>query len=149
MNQHFAPATLRCQGLSFCFGGLARIRRNRNASSDAREPRVAREREQDEGDLGGDVVSGRFGPRRHVKTRRFAVCVLHRAGMSTHTPERSHAERMEPLLTIEETAAFLGVSRRQVYALLERGDLPRVRVGSRIRFIPAELRAYLERQAAP
>jgi excisionase family DNA binding protein len=52
---------------------------------------------------------------------------------------------MEPLLTIDATAAFLGISRRQVYTLLERGDLPHVRVGERTRFMPADLRAYLER----
>jgi excisionase family DNA binding protein len=53
---------------------------------------------------------------------------------------------MEPLLTIDGTAAFLGISRRQVYKLLERGELPHVRVGRRTRFIPADLRVYLERQ---
>jgi len=52
---------------------------------------------------------------------------------------------MEPLLTVGDAASFLGVSRRQVYLLVERGQLPTVRVGQRIRFIPEELRAYIER----
>jgi excisionase family DNA binding protein len=52
---------------------------------------------------------------------------------------------MEPLLTVEEAASFLNVSRRQVYLLVERGQLPTVRVGQRIRFIPEELRTYVER----
>ena len=52
---------------------------------------------------------------------------------------------MEPLLTINATAAFLGISRRQVYTLLERGELPHIRVGERTRFMPADLRDYLER----
>ena len=52
---------------------------------------------------------------------------------------------MEPLLTINATAAFLGISRRQVYTLLERAELPHVRVGERTRFMPADLRDYLER----
>lgn len=52
---------------------------------------------------------------------------------------------MEPLLSIDSTAAFLGISRRQVYTLLERGELPHVRVGERTRFIPDDLRDYLER----
>lgn len=78
--------------------------------------------------------------------RRFCRCgVRHCAVMSAHTPVRSQGERMEPLLTIDSTAAFLGVSRRQVYTLLEREALPHVRVGHRIRFIPRDLRAYLER----
>ena len=73
------------------------------------------------------------------------VAVRQGAVMSAHTPVRSQAERMEPLLTIDATAAFLGVSRRQVYTLLERRELPHVRVGERTRFVPADLRAYLER----
>jgi excisionase family DNA binding protein len=52
---------------------------------------------------------------------------------------------LEPLLTIDATAAFLGISRRQVYTLLERRELPCVRVGERTRFLPEDLRAYLER----
>lgn len=52
---------------------------------------------------------------------------------------------MEPLLTVSEAASFLSVSRRQVYLLIERGELPTVRVGTRIRLIPEEMRAYLER----
>jgi excisionase family DNA binding protein len=58
---------------------------------------------------------------------------------------------LEPLLTINAAAAFLGVSRRQIYTLLERGELPHVRVGERTRFLPADLRDYLElhRKGAP
>jgi excisionase family DNA binding protein len=52
---------------------------------------------------------------------------------------------LEPLLTINDAAEFLGVSRRQIYTLLERRELECVRVGERARFIPADLRAYLER----
>jgi excisionase family DNA binding protein len=62
--------------------------------------------------------------------------------MSSHTPVRSQRERtLEPLLTIDAAAAFLSISRRQVYTLLERRELPHVRVGERTRFIPADLRA--------
>jgi excisionase family DNA binding protein len=46
-------------------------------------------------------------------------------------------------MTVDETAAFLSVSRRQVYRLLDTGELPAVRVGARIRIDPAELRASL------
>jgi excisionase family DNA binding protein len=72
--------------------------------------------------------------------------------MSSHTSVRSHEARtFEPLLTIDQTAAALGISRRQVYTLLERRELPHVRVGQRIRFLPGDLRAYLEsrREADP
>ena len=74
--------------------------------------------------------------------------------MSSHTqsvdssPERTEPER---LLTVGDAADFLAISRRQVYVLLERGELPAVRVGTRLRLIPADLRAYLEehREAGP
>ena len=54
-------------------------------------------------------------------------------------------------MTVADAADFLAISRRQVYVLLERGELPAVRVGTRIRLIPSELVAYLEqhREGAP
>jgi excisionase family DNA binding protein len=65
----------------------------------------------------------------------------------SHTTESSPLERtaLEPLLDVAAASVFLGVSRRQVHRLLKRNELPAVRVGKRTRFIPADLRAYLER----
>jgi excisionase family DNA binding protein len=47
-------------------------------------------------------------------------------------------------MTVAAAASYLNVSRRQVYLLVERGELPAVRVGQRLRFIPQELHTYLE-----
>lgn len=47
-------------------------------------------------------------------------------------------------MTVDETAAYLSVSRREVYRLRDSGELPAVRVGARIRIDPTELRASLE-----
>jgi excisionase family DNA binding protein len=68
--------------------------------------------------------------------------------MGTHanTQYEPPQTALEPLLDVEGTSAFLSVSRRQTYLLVERGELPAVRVGTRLRFIPEELRAYLERR---
>ena len=41
-----------------------------------------------------------------------------------------------------EAAAFLKVSRSWVYARVESGDLPHVRVGGLIRFVPTQLRDW-------
>jgi excisionase family DNA binding protein len=60
-------------------------------------------------------------------------------------PVDSPSQRTERLLTVADAAEFLAISRRQVYVLLERGELPAVRVGMRLRLIPADLRSYLER----
>jgi excisionase family DNA binding protein len=48
-------------------------------------------------------------------------------------------------MTVAAAASYLSVSRRQVYLLVERGELPAVRVGQRLRFITDELREYLEK----
>ncbi len=40
----------------------------------------------------------------------------------------------QPLLTVDQAARFLGVSRRQVYRLVRSGELKPLRVGQRLRF---------------
>jgi excisionase family DNA binding protein len=55
------------------------------------------------------------------------------------------ADVLSPLLSINEVAGLLGISRPTVYALIRRGDLIPIRVGERARFEPADVRAYLER----
>ncbi len=52
----------------------------------------------------------------------------------------------EKLLTVREVAERLGVCRATVYAMVERGELPHVRIASAIRFHPADLAAYLARR---
>jgi excisionase family DNA binding protein len=49
-----------------------------------------------------------------------------------------------PLLTINQAAAHLGVSRTQLYRFIRRGDLPVVRVGERLRVRPEDIAEYLE-----
>jgi excisionase family DNA binding protein len=49
------------------------------------------------------------------------------------------------LLSINDVAALLGISRPTVYALIRRGELVPIRVGQRARFESADVRAYLER----
>jgi excisionase family DNA binding protein len=52
---------------------------------------------------------------------------------------------LSPLLSINEVAELLGISRPTVYALIRRGELVPIRVGERARFAPADVAAYLER----
>ena len=56
---------------------------------------------------------------------------------------------VDRMLTVKEVAARLHVCRATVYAMVERGELPRIRVGSAVRFDPAVLAAALERQPPP
>jgi excisionase family DNA binding protein len=64
--------------------------------------------------------------------------------MSTHTHDVDSPTERTSLMTVADVASFLAVSRRQVYLFIERGELPTVRVGTRIRFVPEEVWAYLE-----
>jgi excisionase family DNA binding protein len=47
-----------------------------------------------------------------------------------------------PLLDVHEAAAFLKVSRSWIYARVERNEMPHIRVGGLIRFVPAQLRDW-------
>lgn len=50
---------------------------------------------------------------------------------------------MSPLLTIEDVAARLQVSRRTVYRLIAEGRLRPIHVGRRTRFTEREVEAYI------
>jgi excisionase family DNA binding protein len=52
---------------------------------------------------------------------------------------------LEALLTINDVYKWLAIGRDTVYALVRRGELEPVRVSSRARFDPDEIRDYLHR----
>jgi excisionase family DNA binding protein len=52
---------------------------------------------------------------------------------------------LAPLLSINDVAGLLGISRASVYGLINSNELIPIRVGERIRFEPADVRAYIER----
>ena len=54
----------------------------------------------------------------------------------------------EHLWTVKDAAAFLRLGRNAVYEMAKRDEIPNLRIGSRIRFIPAEVRAWAEKQRA-
>jgi excisionase family DNA binding protein len=49
----------------------------------------------------------------------------------------------QPLLDVRETARFLNVSVRTIYLLVSRDELPHVRIGGQLRFVPSVLDAWL------
>jgi excisionase family DNA binding protein len=69
--------------------------------------------------------------------------------MTTRHEPTGYSALRAPLLTVDETAAFLGVARSTVFRLIRNGELRPVRVGQRHRFRPEDLDAYLEREASP
>jgi excisionase family DNA binding protein len=56
---------------------------------------------------------------------------------------------LEPLLTVQGVCEVLGISRQTVYRLTARGDLRPTRVGDRLRFVPEDIRDYVERNREP
>jgi excisionase family DNA binding protein len=54
----------------------------------------------------------------------------------------------EQLWTVREVASFLQLGRNAIYEMAERGDIPSLRIGSRVRFVPAEVRAWVEQRRA-
>jgi excisionase family DNA binding protein len=59
-----------------------------------------------------------------------------------------HPLQPEPLWTVRDVQALLRIGRNHVYDLANRGVLPSIRIGSRVRFDPAKIRAWLEAQSA-
>ncbi len=52
----------------------------------------------------------------------------------------------ERLLSIQQVAERLGVCRATVYAMVERGELPAVRIASAVRIHPDDLSTFLSRR---
>ena len=66
--------------------------------------------------------------------------------MGTHDgPRYSQGPTVLPLLSVNDVARYLAISRRSVYNLAGSGAIRSVRVGERLRFRPAHLERYLNR----
>ena len=69
--------------------------------------------------------------------------------MGTPHPDREQLSFGEPLLlTAEQAARRLGLTAHWVYEAARRGELPCVRIGRKVRFIPADLDAYVQAKRA-
>lgn len=62
------------------------------------------------------------------------------------TNERETPPALPGLLTIGQTAEALAVCERTVWLMTRRGDLPAVKIGRAVRYDPADVRAFIERQ---
>lgn len=71
--------------------------------------------------------------------------------MSSHSATQYGDERTEPvrLLTINDVAFRLAISRDSVYRLVRSGALRPLRVGERLRFREQDIDSYLNREAIP
>ncbi len=72
--------------------------------------------------------------------------VMQLTGGSSQTPVRSHSNPM--LLTVDETASLLRTTRKAVYALIERRQIPGVtRIGRRVLVRSDELLDWLRQKS--
>jgi len=56
---------------------------------------------------------------------------------------RDGGRAIEPLLTVDDTAALLQVSQRHVRRLIASGELPVVRIGKAVRLLPQAVRRFI------
>ena len=63
------------------------------------------------------------------------------------TPLSAGIASGQALWTAADVASFLRVGRNRPYELVERGELSCIRIGQRLRFDPAKVREFLERQS--
>lgn len=70
-------------------------------------------------------------------------------GKPATRPTRKPTPADDQLLTVDEIAQQLRLSRMTVYRLIHRGEIPRLRVGRSYRIPKSELQAYVTRAAAP
>ena len=64
----------------------------------------------------------------------------------TRHPTPPAIQSRTPLWKVDDAADFLRLSQKSVYGLVESGQLPCVRIGTRIRFMPSVLAAWVEAQ---
>ena len=65
--------------------------------------------------------------------------------MSRHESTTTYAERRTPLLSVNDVARLLVISRDSVYKMIRSGDLVAYRVGERFRFRAEDIDELLER----
>ncbi len=58
--------------------------------------------------------------------------------------EQHMTNEPERLWTVAQTAKYLQVSTSWVYRAVERGELPHLKLGGLVRFVPRDIRAHAE-----
>lgn len=76
---------------------------------------------------------------------RIAAAVEHLAAR----PDPATAAEAPELWTVHQVAEFLQCSESDVYRKAEAGQIPRLKLGGKVRFDPDAVRAYARGEAAP
>ena len=59
---------------------------------------------------------------------------------------KARSDEIPGLLRSDEAARLLAISPRKLWTLADDGEIPVVRIGRSVRYDPADLRDYIERQ---
>ena len=89
-----------------------------------------------------------FGGRVASRLRALAVpsgCTSTVACMTGADAPSQSVHGIEPLLSLDEVSRLLRISESGIYRLVRSGALPRVKVGNRTLFEPAEIRRFIAR----
>ena len=68
--------------------------------------------------------------------------------LSSPASSRLDSEPDSNLWTVDDLALYLRLTRRAVYALVASTDVPRVRIGVRLRFLPQAVQAWVSAHAS-
>jgi excisionase family DNA binding protein len=67
-------------------------------------------------------------------------------------PDNDNATPLPVLRTPEEVAAWLGISRKSLYIMVDRGQIPPsavIKIGARMRFDESRLKEWIAEKRAP
>ncbi len=53
----------------------------------------------------------------------------------------------QDILTIPEVAAYLKISKAKIYLMVQRGELPHIKIGKNVRVRQSDLQGWLEKHA--
>ena len=61
----------------------------------------------------------------------------------------SGQETLDPIMTVPETAEYLKLSKSKVYYLVQRNQIPHLKIGKNVRIRKEDLLVWLEEKAQP
>lgn len=96
----------------------------------------------------GSSPTGKAAQQSHVRGARSAKAQQLHSPMEL-APVAEVAEPAEALMTADEVAVLLRITRKAVYARSDRGQFPKIKIGGSVRFCRSDLLAFIAAGRAP
>jgi excisionase family DNA binding protein len=84
-------------------------------------------------------VSGRLGKTKNVKAKRAAMDLVQERIDDEKSPDGGKHSGARPMMTLQEVADYLRVTRSTIHRLLKRNQIPAFRIGRHWRFNVEEI----------